>query len=211
MPLTCTPCGKAWFPSASCAYTTSRYCPVCVNPRYATLYRSVPASVSVADPLRVPEPVLLSDSDALRVPDAGTQLHVLRADRNYLLISVMGLGDGNRSYEVATRLAHAFGPKRVGGRRHGVIHQFNLTEESGTRHEVIHETAREHLAALRVVVAVLEQRLPQALRDAAVRLAIDDLRTHGTTDVIHGRVAHEFIAPRLRIDLEFDDVTASAG
>ncbi len=45
---------------------------------------------------------------ALQVPEAGTQLHVLQGERDYLLVSVMGLGEGPRSFEVAAKLARAF-------------------------------------------------------------------------------------------------------
>src|SRR5579872_1869204 len=43
---------------------------------------------------------------ALDIPGAGTQLHVLPAGNEYLLISVLGLDDAGNGYKAAMQIAH---------------------------------------------------------------------------------------------------------
>lgn len=43
----------------------------------------------------------------LSIPDAGIQLHVLRGDSEYLLVSVMGAGSAQHTFEVAAAIARA--------------------------------------------------------------------------------------------------------
>ncbi len=43
----------------------------------------------------------------LSIPDAGIQLHVLRGDREYLLVSVMGAGNAQHTFEAAAEIARA--------------------------------------------------------------------------------------------------------
>ena len=59
----------------------------------------------------------------------------------------------------------------------------------GARHRVVHERAGQHLAARRVVVAVLQQRLADALHDAAMGLAVQDQRVDRAADVVDRRIA----------------------
>lgn len=43
----------------------------------------------------------------LAIPDSGIQLHVLRGDREYLLVSVMGAGSAQHTFEAAAAIARA--------------------------------------------------------------------------------------------------------
>ena len=61
-----------------------------------------------------------------------------------------------------------------------------------------------------VVEAVLDQRLPDPLRDAAVGLAVDDHRVDGAADVVDGGVAHDRDHAGVGIDLDLADVAAVA-
>ena len=44
---------------------------------------------------------------ALEIPGAGTQLHVLPDEREYLLVSVLGVDDGPHAFDAAAKIAHA--------------------------------------------------------------------------------------------------------
>jgi hypothetical protein len=44
---------------------------------------------------------------ALEIPGAGTQLHVLPQDREYFLVSVLGVGDGHNGFDAAAKIARA--------------------------------------------------------------------------------------------------------
>src|SRR5439155_150472 len=52
------------------------------------------------------------------------------------------------------------------------------------------------------IVAFFPQRLADAGRDAAVRLAVQDQRVHGAAAVVHAGPAHDLDRARLRIDLD---------
>ena len=61
---------------------------------------------------------------------------------------------------------------------------------------------------LLVVDAVLEQRLPDALHDAAVDLSFDDHRIDHRADIVHRDVAQQLHHAGIRIDLDLGDVRA---
>ncbi len=75
----------------------------------------------------------------------------------------------------------------------------------GARQRVIHEAAGQHLAGARLVHRALEQRLADALRDAAMHLAVQDERVDRLPDVVDRGVAHDFDRAGLGIDFEFAD------
>ena len=56
----------------------------------------------------------------------------------------------------------------------------------GARQRVVHEAAGQQLAGLRVVDAVLDQRLADALREPAMDLALDDHRIDDVAEVVAG-------------------------
>ena len=57
-------------------------------------------------------------------------------------------------------------------------------------------------------MAVLEQRLPGALGDAAVDLAVDDQRVDGKSDVVDRGIADEGDHAGLRVDFDLANVAA---
>src|SRR5262249_59245849 len=66
----------------------------------------------------------------------------------------------------------------------------------------------EGVSAVRVVARRLEERLPGALRDAAVHLAFDDRVIDDAADVVAGRDAREARLAGFRIELDLDDLRA---
>ena len=67
-----------------------------------------------------------------------------------------------------------------------VMSTLSIGQVVGARHAVVHQRAGDELAVL-VVDRALEQRLADALRDAAVHLALDDHRVdHGAEVVDRG-------------------------
>ena len=58
-----------------------------------------------------------------------------------------------------------------------------------------------------LIHALLEERLPDALRDPSMRLAMHDERVDRAAHVIDGRIFHDIDRARLRIDLYLADVT----
>src|SRR5256885_173609 len=83
----------------------------------------------------------------------------------------------------AAGLAAALHAQRiVRARRHRGV-DVETGQVVGARHAVVHERAGHELAGI-VVDAVLEQRLADALGDAAVHLALDDHRVDDLAEVV---------------------------
>src|ERR1700691_4000769 len=102
-------------------------------------------------------------------------------------------------------LAAAFDAERVGrtlcqrcSDRHG-------GEVIGARHGVVHERAGHELASL-VVDRALAQCLADALRDAAVDLALDNHRIDDDAEIVHRRPGDNLGVASLRIDLDLADM-----
>src|SRR5664280_2476925 len=70
-------------------------------------------------------------------------------------------------------------------------------------HAVVHERAGERLAGIGIDHALLPQRLPDALRDGAVGLAVDDERIDAAADIVDRRVAGERRHAAIGIDFDF--------
>src|SRR6266446_7283379 len=66
--------------------------------------------------------------------------------------------------------------ERMGRRGHLADLRRERGQHVGARHGVVHQRRRQQLTRVGVVVAVFPQRLPDALSDAAVRLAVEDHR-----------------------------------
>ena len=77
----------------------------------------------------------------------------------------------------------------------------------GARHAIVHVARRQELPVA-VVVRGLHQRLADALRDAAMHLALDDHRIDELAEVVDRGPAVDRHDAGLRIDLEFADVDA---
>ena len=73
----------------------------------------------------------------------------------------------------------------------------------GPRQRVIHQRAGQKLAGVAVVGAFFPQRLTDALRDAAVALAMDQHGVHGSPAIIDGSVPNDFDNSGVGIDLHF--------
>ena len=78
----------------------------------------------------------------------------------------------------------------------------------GARHRVIHERARQELPVAGVVEALLQKRLADALRHAAMGLAVDDHRVDRAADIVDGGVAHDLDGAEFRVDLDLADMAA---
>jgi len=49
---------------------------------------------------------------ALEIPEAGTQLHVLPGEREYFMVSVLGLDAGHHGFDAAAKIAQAIMNRR---------------------------------------------------------------------------------------------------
>ena len=70
-----------------------------------------------------------------------------------------------------------------------------IAERVGARHRVLHERGGQELAGLRLVDDLLHQRLPHALRDAAVDLALERDGIDDGADVVDDHVATSVTTP----------------
>src|SRR3989337_1960995 len=125
---------------------------------------------------------------ALRVPERGPeprgrQRHVEMRDPERGQRVDGGVDDGGRDADAAG-LAHALGPERVARRgRAGLLDQ-DVRHLVGARNRVVHERAGQELAVT-VVDHRLEERLPQPLGEAAVKLALGKERVDHGARVVH--------------------------
>src|SRR5262249_60031374 len=105
-----------------------------------------------------------------------------------------------------TRLPAALRPERIVRARLALV-AFGDEQRQivGARHRVVHERAADDLAAA-VVGATLEQRLADALGEAAVDLALDDHRIDDGADVVDAPETDDLDAAGVGIDLELADM-----
>ena len=75
----------------------------------------------------------------------------------------------------------------------------------GAGHRVVHVRAAQQLPGF-VVDAVFQQRLADALRQAAVDLAFDDHGVHDVAEIVHGNELLDVDDAGFRIDLHFADM-----
>jgi len=99
-------------------------------------------------------------------------------------------GDGERRRGPA--FAGRPNAERMGRRRHLADASVEERQSICPRHGVVHERARQQLSAPGIVKTLLKQRLPEALHDSAVGLAVDDQRIDGAAHVIDGRIFDDF-------------------
>ena len=88
-----------------------------------------------------------------------------------------------------------------------VLSQLEAREVGRARHRVVHERAGDELAVL-VVDDLFDHRLADALRQAAVNLALDDQRVDQVAGIVHGDQLQQLRLAGLAIDLEHRDVAA---
>src|SRR6185437_12111759 len=116
--------------------------------------------------------------------------------------------DDRRGRADRARFAAAFDTERVvrAGRPGGEL-DVESRQIVGARQGVIGEAAREELSVL-VVATPFEQRLPDALSDAAVYLTFDDHWIDDVAEIVAGAEPVHPHRARLRIDLHFTHVRA---
>src|SRR5579862_1853927 len=97
--------------------------------------------------------------------------------------------DGERR----NRAAFAGGPdaERMRRRRHFAEFSGVKRQIAGARHRIIHERCGKELPALRIVISTLHERLADALRDAAVHLAVNDERVDRAADIVNRGIVHD--------------------
>ena len=95
----------------------------------------------------------------------------------------------------------------VGLGRDRVVGGRALGTSAAGGHQVVGERRRAQVAVL-VVDGLLEQRLGDALDDAAVHLALDDQRVDLVAAVVDGDVRQQVDRAGLRVDLDHADVGA---
>jgi hypothetical protein len=79
----------------------------------------------------------------------------------------------------------------------------------GPRHRVVHEARRQKLPALRLIIAVLEQRLANSLGNSAVRLTVQDQRVNRAPDIVHCSVVDDFDLAGFGIYFDLADLRAA--
>src|SRR4029079_2606191 len=104
-------------------------------------------------------------------------------------------------------LAAPFDTERV--RRRFRFSETNLERRKivGMGHAVICQRPGHELTVF-VVHRALEQSLPDALRDTAMDLSLDDHRINDGTEIIDGGPIHDFGLASLPVDLDLANVAA---
>ena len=96
-----------------------------------------------------------------------------------------------RQHRHGAGLAAALHAERIGGAARAVEVQMERRQVVGARHRIVHERAGQHLAGLRVVRRMLQQRLADALRDRAMRLTGGDHRIDQHAVIVYRGQAHQ--------------------
>ena len=104
--------------------------------------------------------------------------------------------------------AHALHAERIGGRGHVVVRLGDRRHVVGARHRVVHERAGDELPVALVIDGVLHQRLPDALREPADQLALDERVIEHDAGIVHRRIGDDLDHAGVRIDLDLGDVAA---
>src|SRR6185437_5462262 len=117
-----------------------------------------------------------------------------------------GVDNGRRSRDRA-RFAAALDAERIGWTDR--LDRLDLVRGQvvGARHAIVHEARRQELAVA-VIVRAFEERLTDALGDAAVHLAFDDHRIDELAEVVDRGPTLDGYDAGLRIDLDLADVYA---
>ncbi len=107
-----------------------------------------------------------------------------------------------------TRLAAAFRTDRVVRAGRDLGRDRERRQIVRARQRIVHQAAGQQLPALRIVDAVLEQGLPDALRKTAVHLPLDDHRIDDVAEIVAGGELRDHHYARVRIDLHLADMRA---
>src|SRR4029077_6635280 len=112
--------------------------------------------------------------------------------------------DDDRWSPDGTGFADTFHPDRVGLAAHFFQRDLEIRQHVCARHRVIHKAAGDELRRRAVVDGMLVKFLPDALRNAAMLLAVDDHRIQHLPEIIDHHVAVDRDLTSLRVDLDLD-------
>ncbi len=117
--------------------------------------------------------------------------------------------DDRRGRRDRTGLSAALDTQEVMRRRRHDVIEFkvrNARHIVGTWHAIVHESPRQELGAVRIVDAVFEQGLADALSRTAMDLTFDDHRIDHVAEIVHDGVGDDVRRAGFRIDLQFAQV-----
>ena len=109
---------------------------------------------------------------------------------------------------IAPASPQPFTPSGLCGQGVSVVADLEGRQVVGARHGVVHVGAGQQLAALLVVDRILEQRLADALGDAAMDLALDDHRVDDVAEIVDRDEVHDLDDAGVGIDLDLADMRA---
>ncbi len=90
----------------------------------------------------------------------------------------------------------------------GLALDIDVAQVMRARHGVIHERGRDQLARCSSKLDVFHQDLADALRDAAMDLAVQQQRIEHGADIVDHAIAHDLDFAGFLVDLDFADVAA---
>src|SRR5215831_9944127 len=113
--------------------------------------------------------------------------------------------DDHRRRRGGAAFAARLDAERIGGRQH--LGDFGRERRQRIRawQAVVYERTHQRLAAVALHVALLPQGLPDALRDRAVGLAMNDQRIDAAADIVDRRIAGEHHRAGGGVDLDLAD------
>src|SRR5437660_8927694 len=110
------------------------------------------------------------------------------------------------------RFAGAFYTERIAGGRDRAVVEADIRDTVRAGYFVIHERGREKLARGQVVNRMLAHHLTDALRDAAVQLAVEQNMIDDPAAIVHRGVTQDFDDAGLGVEFDLGDVcTAGKG
>ena len=118
------------------------------------------------------------------------------------------VGDGGRR-EHGAAVAHALGAQRVHRRRRNNMADHHLRHLGGGRTEIVGKGSGQELSLL-IVGELFHQRGTEAVREAAVDLALDDERIELRADVVDGHIFVDLDRPGILINLDRCEVDDKA-
>ena len=135
---------------------------------------------------------------------AGMSIWVTPTGESASMIALMTAG----GLPTAPASPAPFTPSGIGAARHFDQLDLDVRQVVRARQRVVHEAAGQELARTLVIRGALQNRLPEALGDAAVNLAAHHHRVHRFTHVIGDTVADDEGVPGIRINLHLGNVAA---
>src|SRR5271169_5050006 len=116
--------------------------------------------------------------------------------------------DDDRGSPDGAGFADAFHADRIGLAPNFLQRDLEIRHHVCARHRIVHKAARDELRRRAVVDGVFIKRLPDALRNAAMLLAVDDHRIQHLSEIIDHDVAVDRDLSGLRVDLDLHRMCA---